>query len=216
MTGTLWVELIGYSGTALTVVAYAMKTSIRLRVAGILSSVAFLVYGYLTASYPIMLMEMLLLPLNALRLLEMLRLVHSVAETSRNDGAAFHLDWLVPHMTRQHLQKGAVLFRKGAQADTLYVLLSGDLVCEATGRQAARGAFIGEATLFETARRQTDTVYAATDAVVAALPQTALRELYFQNPAFGYRLVQLVISSMRAELDAVREDPAAQAALARH
>ena len=67
-----WIELIGYCGTGLTIVAYAMKASVHLRIAGILSSLAFLVYGYLTASYPVMLMEMILLPLNSFRLAETL------------------------------------------------------------------------------------------------------------------------------------------------
>ena len=206
----LWIEVIGYCGTALTVVAWAMKTSIRLRVAGILSSVAFLFYGYLTASYPVMVMELILLPLNTLRLVEMLRLVRSVEAARSGESASFHLDWLVPHMKRVNLARGAALFRAGDEADTLYVLLSGEIVSQC-GRETVRpGAFIGDATLFQAARRQSDTFVASTDATVAALPQTALSELYFQNPAFGYRLVQLVVSSMRAELDTLKNRPGAQ------
>ncbi|MGI6245792.1 MAG: YgjV family protein [Pseudochelatococcus sp.] len=65
-------ELIGYCGTAVTTVAYAMKTSIRLRVAGMLGGMAFLAYGGLTGNNPVMLMQMVVLPLNALRLVEIL------------------------------------------------------------------------------------------------------------------------------------------------
>jgi CRP/FNR family transcriptional regulator, cyclic AMP receptor protein len=65
-----WVEAIGYAGTALTVLAYGVKNLVPLRIAAILSSVAFLTYGYLTHSYPLMLMEALLLPVNAYRLIE--------------------------------------------------------------------------------------------------------------------------------------------------
>lgn len=209
-----WVELIGYCGTALTVVAYAMRTSIRLRVAGILSSVAFLIYGYLTASYPVMLMEMILLPLNAMRLLEMLRLVRSVSAGSGEVGA-IPLDWLIPHMTRLHLARGATLFRKGDPADTLYVLVAGELRDAGTGESVASGRLIGDAVLFEESGRQTTTVAAGSDAIVAALPQASLHELYFQNPAFGYRLVRLLLASMRAELDALRADGRQTASCAR-
>lgn len=50
-------SLIGYAGTALTIMAYAMKNTIPLRLAGIASSVAFMTYGYLTESFPILLMK---------------------------------------------------------------------------------------------------------------------------------------------------------------
>lgn len=200
MTEELIVELIGYCGTGLTVIAYAMKTSIRLRVAGILSSVAFLVYGYMTGSYPVMVMEMILLPLNALRLAEMVRLVRAVPRGG--DGDAAPLDWLVPHMAMRRLVAGSFLFHEGDAADCFYVLVSGDLVCHGSGRPIPRGSFVGDAVLFDVARRQSSTVVAQNNVVVATLPQSVLRELYFQNPAFGYRLVECVIGDLRARLDA--------------
>lgn len=67
-----WIELVGYAGTGFTVVAYGMKRIVPLRIAGILSSVAFLSYGLLMQSYPLVLMEVLLLPINAYRLYEIL------------------------------------------------------------------------------------------------------------------------------------------------
>ena len=68
-----WVEAVGYLGTALTVLSYGVKNLVPLRIAAILSSVAFLSYGFLTQSYPLMLMEVLLLPVNTYRLLEIFR-----------------------------------------------------------------------------------------------------------------------------------------------
>lgn len=65
------VELVGYAGTAFTITAYAMKSSIWLRLAGIASSLAFLTYGALIASYPVMVMELIILPLNIVRLVEL-------------------------------------------------------------------------------------------------------------------------------------------------
>ena len=45
-----WIELIGYCGTGLTIVACAMKASVHLRIADIVSSLVFLIYSYLIAS----------------------------------------------------------------------------------------------------------------------------------------------------------------------
>jgi hypothetical protein len=67
-----WIEVVGYAGTGLTIVAYGVKNIIPLRIAGILSSLAFLCYGLLTHSYPLVLMEVTLLPINTFRLLELL------------------------------------------------------------------------------------------------------------------------------------------------
>lgn len=67
-----WIEAVGYAGTGFTIVAYGVKNIIPLRIAGILSSVAFLIYGLLSQSYPLVLMEAVLLPINSFRLLELL------------------------------------------------------------------------------------------------------------------------------------------------
>ncbi len=68
-----WIEAIGYSGTAFTIIAYGAKHLVPLRISAILSSLAFLTYGILTQSYPVIVMEIILLPVNSLRLLELLR-----------------------------------------------------------------------------------------------------------------------------------------------
>ncbi len=67
-----WIEAIGYAGTGLTILAYGAKHLIPLRIASILSSLAFLTYGLLSESYPLVLMEVILLPINTFRLLELL------------------------------------------------------------------------------------------------------------------------------------------------
>jgi hypothetical protein len=67
-----WIEAVGYAGTGFTIVAYGMKRLLPLRIAGILSSLAFLSYGLLTQSYPLVLMEVALLPINAYRVAEIL------------------------------------------------------------------------------------------------------------------------------------------------
>lgn len=68
-----WIEVIGYAGTGFTVAAYSAKRIIPLRITAILSSLSFLLYGLLTATYPLALMEVILLPINIFRLVELLR-----------------------------------------------------------------------------------------------------------------------------------------------
>lgn len=67
-----WIEAVGYAGTGFTILAYGAKHLIPLRIMAILSSLAFLTYGLLTQSYPLVLMEVVLLPINTFRLQELL------------------------------------------------------------------------------------------------------------------------------------------------
>jgi hypothetical protein len=68
-----WIEAFGYAGTGFTILAYSMRRLLPLRIVAILSSASFLVYAGLIGSAPLMLMEAALLPINAWRLVELLR-----------------------------------------------------------------------------------------------------------------------------------------------
>ena len=70
---TNWSDMVGYAGTGFTIMAYSMRRMLPLRVAAVLSSVTLLVYAVLTSSGPIIVMELILLPINSYRLIELLR-----------------------------------------------------------------------------------------------------------------------------------------------
>ena len=73
---------------------------------------------------PILVLHCVLLPLNAFRLHQMLRLTRQVAAASRSD---LNLDWLMPYGTRRRVRAGEVLFRKGDPADRMALVLAGGL-----------------------------------------------------------------------------------------
>lgn len=67
------IEIAGYAGTAATVATYSMKRLLALRITAIFSSVFFITYtGYL-GIWPLLLTELVILPINSLRLWELLR-----------------------------------------------------------------------------------------------------------------------------------------------
>src|SRR5213075_1752359 len=90
---THWIELIGFGGTAMTVASYSMRTIIPLRIAGIASSFFFIAYGVMISSWPMLLMEFTILPLNIVRLLQLMRLLKQVEGAS---GGEFDIAWLQP------------------------------------------------------------------------------------------------------------------------
>lgn len=68
-----WIEVIGFCGSLLAILTYWMRAMIPLRIAAVLGCLCFLVYALLIGSYPLILMEATLLPINLYRLAELLR-----------------------------------------------------------------------------------------------------------------------------------------------
>jgi CRP/FNR family transcriptional regulator, cyclic AMP receptor protein len=69
-----WVDAIGYLASILVFATFCMRTMIALRVAAIGSNICFIVFGVAAHVYPVLLLHVVLLPLNAGRTLEMMRL----------------------------------------------------------------------------------------------------------------------------------------------
>lgn len=68
-----WVELIGYAGTAATVATYSMKSIVPLRMAGIVGSFFFISYALIVGIWPMLMTELVILPINCARLLQELK-----------------------------------------------------------------------------------------------------------------------------------------------
>src|ERR1700694_5046938 len=116
------VELVGYLAAAVTVATFWMRTMIPLRVAGIGSNLTWIVYGALAGVYPALFLHLLVLPLNAVRLRQMIEVVRKVRAASAGDP---EMNWLKPFMAARYVQAGEVLFAKGDTADHLLYTVSG-------------------------------------------------------------------------------------------
>ncbi len=92
-----WSDMIGYAGTGFTIMAYSMRRMLSLRVAAVLSSVALLVYAVLTGSGPIIVMELILLPINSYRLIELLRPSGNLATLPRRHAMVTSRVQKTPH-----------------------------------------------------------------------------------------------------------------------
>src|ERR1044071_2623341 len=115
-------EAAGYLAALLVFLTLYMKTMVPLRIVGIGSNFAFIAYGYLGGLYPVLILHLILLPLNTLRLREMLRLTKQVREAARTD---LKMDWLKPFTSTRRIGAGDILFRKGDAANAMYFILSG-------------------------------------------------------------------------------------------
>lgn len=182
-------ELFGYLGALLTLATFSMKTMLHLRMVGIVANLAFITYGLVGAVYPVLVLHLLLLPLNIGRLLQLLRLTRQIREASAL-GASF--DWLKPFTRRRSVGAGEVLFRRGDAAEQVLFVLDGRFRAVEADAVLEKGAVFGELGLVAKDHGRTQTVVCEQAGTLLVITYDEVRQLYFQNPKFGFYFLQLV------------------------
>ena len=98
-----------------------MNTMMTLRAVAICSNLAFVIYGVAANVYPVLLLHLILLPLNALHLIKMVWLLRRAKLAAATDLSPY---WLQPFMRTKRIKAGEMLFAKGEYADALYMMAS--------------------------------------------------------------------------------------------
>ena len=183
-----WDQLPAYAGTAFVVASLFMKTMIPLRGLSMASNVCFIVYAYMVSQYPTLVMHLLLLPLNGVRLYQMAKLVRRVQAAADGDNT---LTWLKPYMTRRQCKAEEMIFRKGDRADSLFFIVSGEFRVPEIGVKLQPGRFIGELGLLAPDGQRTQSFDCVAGGELLSISYEHVKELYFQNPDFGFYFLQL-------------------------
>ena len=66
-------DIVGFLASGMVLATFSMRSMLWLRVLALGSNVAFICYGLMLALWPILLLHLLLLPLNAMRLNQIIR-----------------------------------------------------------------------------------------------------------------------------------------------
>ena len=187
--GVIAIVSVAIAG-GLVIAASFVKTMIPLRWLAVGSNVGFIAYAAFMPSLPMLLLHATLLPINLWRVLQMLRLTRQVqaAVASQDDSGV----WLKPYMRSQRMAAGRVLFKKGDHADRLYLLASGRVELVEIGVALEPGRIFGEIAFFAPDRRRTMTARCLKPCLVLSIDEITVRELYHQNPDFGFALVALI------------------------
>ena len=188
-----WVDLLGYAASLLVLATFCMSTMLPLRWIAIGSNILFILFGYSASIYPVMILHIVLFPVNIVRLLQIYRLVQHSLHPQGN-GLSFQN--LLPFMIKRHFGSGATLVSKGDLADKLFYIQEGKVEIVELDKTLGSGAVIGEIGVFAPEHRRTATAKCKTDCVVYELSERKALELYFQNPSFGYAVLQLIISRL--------------------
>jgi CRP/FNR family cyclic AMP-dependent transcriptional regulator len=179
---------LGFIAAALYIASHYMKTMVPLRVCEIASNALFVAYGFMYPSYPTFVLYGILIPLNSVRLYQMLQLIKKVRTASHGD---LSMDWLKPFMHKRAFRKGDVLFRKGDFAEEMFYVLSGGCRVKELDLPLSPGQIVGELGLLTPEHRRTQTVECMEDGDFLAITYDKVRELCLQDPSFGFYLLKL-------------------------
>jgi hypothetical protein len=199
-------EALGYLALILLVASFAMQTIIRLRMLGIAASILFILYAYATRDWALGIAHLVILAVNLYRLNEMRHLVASARAAA---GLPLTVDWLLPYMRPVDIPGGHVLFSKGDRADALYFISSGSVVFDEIGLEIGKGTIFGEIGIFSSDHRRTATARCAEPCSLLVITAEKVRELYYQNPEFGFYLVGLITERLMDNARKLKENPTA-------
>lgn len=206
MTFTL---ALGWLAAGLTLISFFQKRMIPLRLAAIAANVTFIVYAMLIGAWHVMALHATLLPFNILRLVEMQRLTEKVRIASQGD---LDMSWLKPFMSRRNARKGETVFRKGEVADAMFYTVTGRFRLSEIEYEVSPGEVVGEIGLIALDNRRTLTFECVEDGELLTITYAQVKQLYYQNPQFGFFFLQLISARLFQDIRRLEEKVAKQAA----
>jgi hypothetical protein len=179
-------------GSIFFVATLLTQTMVPLRVANMFGCAFFAGFGALARDVKTLLLYLLMVPINAYRLRQMLNLVKMARSATQGDTS---MEWLKPFMTERKYRKGDVLFKKDDAADEMFLTVTGQFLVKEINVELPPGRIVGELGFLSPDNKRTETVECLEDGHVLTITYEKLLEIYFQNPQFGYYF--LVLTSQR-------------------
>jgi CRP-like cAMP-binding protein len=196
---------LGLLGVGFCFASFAVKGMVPLRTLAIVGNVCFVAYGLVESLLPSLLLNIVLLPVNAARLWEIKKLSKEIARATRDSPVS---QWLLPHMRHRSFKAGEVVFRRGEVADRLFYLAKGDLRMAEIGQRIGPGELFGEIGLFSPDRERTQTIVCETDSELYDMTDEMIFQLYYQNPKLGFYLMRLVAERLLKDVHRREGEPA--------
>jgi hypothetical protein len=179
-------------GAIFFVATLLTQTMVPLRIANMVGCAFFAAFGALTGAVTTFLLYLLLVPINAFRLRQMLNLIKKARSATQGDTS---MEWLKPFMTERKYRKGDILMKKGDAAKEMLLTVTGNFLVKEIGVELPPGRLMGELGFLTPDNRRTATIECTENGHVLTITYEKLLEIYFQNPQFGYYF--LVLTSQR-------------------
>lgn len=195
---------IGMLGGVFYLASHSMRRMVPLRILALASNVLFLTYAVLYAHFsigklvmlPEFLLNLILLPMNARRLLEIRRLTRQIEHASADSPVS---EWLLPQMHLHKHKAGHTLFNKGDLADSIYYVAHGRLRLEEINSFLQAGDLLGEIGLFSPDKKRSLTVVCETDCELYCMSDEEVYQLYYQNPRLGFYFMRLIVERLQQD-----------------
>ena len=142
-------------GALFFVATLVTKTMVPLRIWSLISNVFFMAFGALATDAKTFILYLLLLPINALRLYQMQKLVKMARSATKGDKS---MEWLKPFMTERKYRQGDYLFRKGDAANEMFMTITGKFLVKEFNVELPPGSLMGELGFLTPNNRRTATI----------------------------------------------------------
>ena len=120
------------------------------------------------------------------------------------------MDWLKPFTSTHRLRQADILFRKGDTADAMFFVVSGRYRLEELGMGVLPGQVVGELGLLAPDQTRTQTLVCAEDGEMLQITYEQLKQLYYQNPQFGFYFLQLAAGRLFENIARLERELAAR------
>lgn len=187
-----YLQLLGFLAAFLMFSTFYMKNMIPLRIIGMASNIAFILFAFHSVPkvMPLVVLHSVLLPMNFFRLIQMLKLIKKVQAASEDD---MSFEFMIPHMQKEIFDKDEVVFHRGDKADKIYLLKSGILTVDELDIIIQPGELFGEMGVFASEQFRLATLRCGSQVELLSMTDTDIKQLYYQNPEFGFYLIQLLL-----------------------
>src|ERR1700759_4918819 len=150
-------------GAIFFVATLLTQTMVPLRVANMIGCAFFSVFGLLSGAVTTFLMYLLMVPINAYRLRQMLALVKKARSATQGDTS---MEWLKPFMTQRKYRKGDILMKKGDPADEMLLTVTGKFRVIEIDVEVPPGRLMGELGFLTPDNHRTATIACVEDGLV--------------------------------------------------
>jgi hypothetical protein len=175
-----------------------MRTMVPLRWLAVGSNLGLLAFGVLHPALSTLAVALVLLPINLYRAVEITRLTRRVSQAELEaDQAGL---WLKPYMKTRKFKAGHTLFNKDDKAENLYLLADGQMELVEIGTPVEPGSILGEIALFSPSGLHTMTARCTSACSVLQIHESTVKQLYYQNPSFGFHLIHLLAGRLSADI----------------
>ena len=101
------------------------------------------------------------------------------------------MNWIKPFTKTRDMSPGEVLFRKGEEAREIIFVMSGSLLIPELGVSIPPGEVVGELGMLSPDSKRTQSAVCVDGGQLLVITYDQVRQLFFQNPKFGYYFMQL-------------------------